>query len=100
VVPLGPNPTPQGYKRHPEDFRGLVLRVLYTQALRDRNLPEEDIRVLNKINPDLLFDLRSAGEAFEDMKQMGLSGALPLGEVNPLNQKISKCTQIVRKSTI
>ena len=32
----------------------------YTQALRDRNLPEEDIRVLNKIIPDLLFDLRSA----------------------------------------
>jgi len=53
----------------------------YTQALRDRNLPEEDIRVLNKIIPDLLFDLRSAGEAFEDMKQMGLSGASPLGEV-------------------
>jgi len=37
--------------------------------------------VLNKIIPDLLFDLRSAGEAFWDMKQMGLSGALPLGEV-------------------
>jgi len=41
----------------------------YTQALRDRDLPEVDIRVLNKIIPDLLFDLRSAGEAFEDMKQ-------------------------------
>ena len=53
----------------------------YTQALRDRDLPEEDIRVLSKIIPDLLFDLRSAGEAFEDMKQMGLSGARPLGEV-------------------
>jgi len=38
--------------------------------------------VLNKIIPDLLFDLRSAGKAFEDMKQMGLSGATPLGEVN------------------
>jgi len=37
--------------------------------------------VLNKIIPDLLFDLRSAGEAFEDMKQIGLSGASPLGEV-------------------
>ena len=35
----------------------------YTQALCDRNLPEEDIRVLNKIIPDLLFDLWSAGEA-------------------------------------
>ena len=48
----------------------------YTQALHGRNLPEEDIRVLNKIIPDL----RSAGEAFEDMKQMGLSGMTPLGE--------------------
>jgi len=37
--------------------------------------------VLSKIIPGLLFDLRSAGEAFEDMKQMGLSGASPLGEV-------------------
>ena len=37
--------------------------------------------MLNKIIPDLLFDLRSAGEAFEDMKQMGLSGASPLGGV-------------------
>ena len=54
----------------------------YTQALRDRDLPEEDIRVLNKIIPDLLFDLRGAGEAFEDMRQIGLSGATPLGEVN------------------
>jgi len=47
----------------------------YTQALRDRDLPEEDIRVLNKTIPDLLFDLRSAGKAYEDMKQMGLSSA-------------------------
>jgi len=53
----------------------------YTQALRDRDLPEEDIWLLNKIIPNLLFDLRSAGEAFEDMKQMGLSVASPLGEV-------------------
>ena len=37
--------------------------------------------MLNKIIPNLLFDLRSAGEAFEDIKQMGLSGASPLGEV-------------------
>ena len=37
--------------------------------------------MLNKIIPDPLFDLRSAGEAFEDMKQMGLSGASPLGGV-------------------
>jgi len=42
---------------------------------------QTDIRVLNKIIPDLLFDLRSAGEAFEGMKQMGLSGVSPLGEV-------------------
>ena len=53
----------------------------YTQALHDLDLPEEDIRVLNKITPDLLFDLRSSGEAFEDMKRMGLSGMSPLGEV-------------------
>ena len=56
----------------------------YTQALRDRDLPEEDIRVLNKTIPDLLFDLRSAGEAFEVMKQFGLSGATPLGEVKAM----------------
>ena len=37
--------------------------------------------MLSKIIPGLLFDLRSAGEAFKDMKQMGLSGASPLGEV-------------------
>jgi len=53
----------------------------YTQAPRDRDLPEEGIRVLSKITPDLLFDLRSADEAFEDTRQMGLSGATPLGEV-------------------
>jgi len=52
-----------------------------SKALHNRNLPEEDIRVLSKIIPGLLFDLRSAGGAFEDMKQMGLSGASPLGEV-------------------
>jgi len=34
----------------------------YTQALHGRGLSEEDIRVLDKIIPDLLFDLRSAGE--------------------------------------
>ena len=28
---------------------------------------------------------RGAGEAFEDMKQMGLSGAQPLGEVKTKN---------------
>ena len=52
----------------------------YTQALRDRDLPEEDIRVLNKVIPGFLFDLRVAAEAFEDMKQLGLSGVTPLGE--------------------
>ena len=36
--------------------------------------------MLSKIIPDFLFDLRGAGEAFEDMKQMGLSGVTPLGE--------------------
>ena len=43
-------------------------------------IPEEDIRVLSKIIPDILFDLQGAGEAFEDMSQMGLSGEIPLGE--------------------
>ena len=62
----------------PRNCKGMF--PAYTQALRDRDLPEEDIRVLNKIIPDLLFDLRGAGEAFEDMKQMGLSGVTPLGE--------------------
>ena len=37
--------------------------------------------MLNTIIPDLFFDLRSVGEAFEDIKLMGLSGASPLGEV-------------------
>ena len=69
---------------HPRHSHPQVLRVrkcasANTQALRDRNLPEEDIQVLNKIIPDLLFDLRSAGEAFEDMKQMGLSGTAGRG---------------------
>ena len=36
--------------------------------------------MLNKIIPDFLFDLQGAGEAFEDMKQMGLNGEQPLGE--------------------
>ena len=49
VVPPGPNPTTRGYERHPEDCKGMFS--VYTQALRDRDLPEED------------------------MKQMGLSGA-------------------------
>ena len=39
-----------------------------------------DIRVLNKTIPDFLFDLQGAGEAFEDMKQTGLSGEKLLGE--------------------
>jgi len=34
--------------------------------------------VPNKTIPGLLFDLRSAVKASEDMKQMGLSGASPL----------------------
>ena len=35
---------------------------------------------MNKIIPDFHFNLQGAGEVFEDMKQMGLSGAQPLGE--------------------
>ena len=52
----------------------------YSQALRDFDLPKEDIWVLSKITPDFLFDLQGAGEAFEDTKDMGLSGEKPLGE--------------------
>ena len=63
----------------PRTCKGLFSA--YTQALHGRDLSDEDIRVLSKIIPDLFFDLRSAGEVFEDMKQMGLSGASPLGEV-------------------
>ena len=63
----------------PRTCKGLF--AAYTQAPHGRDLPKEDIQVLNKVIPDLFFDLRSAGEAFDDMKQIGLSGASPLGEV-------------------
>jgi len=49
----------------------------YNKALRDRDLLEEGIRVLSKAIPDLLFDLRGAGEAFDDTKQLGLNGETP-----------------------
>ena len=62
MVPPGPNPTPRDTSGTPRTCKGLISA--YTQALHGRNLPEVDIRVLNKIIPDLLFDLRSAGEAF------------------------------------
>ena len=52
----------------------------YTQALHDLDLSEEDSRVLNKIIPDIPFDLLGAGEAFEGIKRIGLSGEKPLGE--------------------
>ena len=38
----------------PRTCKGLFSA--YTQALHGRNLPAEDIRVLNKIIPDLLFN--------------------------------------------
>ena len=41
----------------PRTCKGLFFA--YTQAPHGRDLPEEDIRVLNKIIPDLLLDLRS-----------------------------------------
>ena len=63
----------------PQTCAGLFS--MHTQSLRDSLLPEEDRRVLNKIIPDCLFDLQGAGEAFEDVKRMGLSGERPLGEV-------------------
>jgi len=52
----------------------------YTQALRDLGLPEEGIRVLNKITPSFCIDLLGPGEAFETIKKMDLSGETPLGE--------------------
>jgi hypothetical protein len=53
----------------------------YTQAPHDLDLPEEVIRVLNKIIPDISLDMRAAGEAFEGVNRMGLGGQEPLGEV-------------------
>ena len=53
----------------------------YTQALHALDLPEEGVRLLNKIIPDLSLDLRAAGEAFEGVNRMGLGGQEPLGEV-------------------
>ena len=53
----------------------------HTQPLYDLGLSEEDMRVFNKTIPDLQLDLQGAGGAFEDVKQMGLSGERPLGEV-------------------
>ena len=42
---------------------------VYNQALRDLDLPEEDIGVLHKIIPDFTLDRQGAG--VEDMKQTG-----------------------------
>ena len=53
----------------------------HTQPPRDLGLSEEDMKVLNKITPDLQLDLKGVGEAFEDVNQMGLSSEKPLGEV-------------------
>jgi hypothetical protein len=50
----------------PRTYKGMFSA--YTQALHDLDLPEEDIRVLNKIIPDLPFDLQGASEALKDMK--------------------------------
>ena len=36
--------------------------------------------MLKKIIPDFSFDLQGVGEAFEDIKRMGLGGEEPLGE--------------------
>jgi len=73
-VPSGPtSPTHLPGDTHP--FLRTGAAPLLGVGASFRNLPEVDIRVLNKIIPDLLFDLRSVGEAFEDIKQMGLSGA-------------------------
>jgi len=63
----------------PRTSKGLFYA--FTQAPHGRDLPKEGIRVLSKVISDLFFDLRSAVEAFEDIKQMGLSGASPMGKV-------------------
>ena len=42
----------------------------HTQPLRDRYLPEEDMRVLNKIIPDLQLDLEEVAVA----KRLGVRG--------------------------
>ena len=36
--------------------------------------------MLNKIIPDISFNLQGAGEAFEGIQRMGLGGEQPLGE--------------------
>ena len=46
--------------------------------------------MLNKITPDFHFDLQGAGEAFEDTKQMGLSGAQPLVKTKAPNSDYHK----------
>jgi len=46
----------------------LSLTTTKITTLHELDLPEEDIRVLNKIIPDFHFELQGAGEAFEDMK--------------------------------
>ena len=48
-----------GTSSTPKTCKGLFSA--YTKAPHGRDLPEKDIRVLNKIIPDLLFNLRSAG---------------------------------------
>jgi len=55
------NPTPGGTSGTPRTCKGLFSA--YTQAPHGRDLPEENIRLLSKFIPDLLFDLRSAVEA-------------------------------------
>ena len=45
-----------GTSGNPRTCKGMFSA--YTQALRDLDLPEDDIRVLNKIIPDFAFDLQ------------------------------------------
>ena len=75
---MGPDPTPGGTSGTLRSCKGLFSA--YTQALGDVDLPEKDTWVRSSIIPDFLFDLQGAGEAFDSIKQMGLSGAKPLGE--------------------
>jgi len=76
VVPPGPHRGDASGT--PRTCKGMFSA--YTQGLCDRSLSKEDARVLNKITPDFCVDLQGSGEAFKDMKQMGLSGEKPLGE--------------------
>ena len=53
-------PHRRGTSGTPRTSKGMFSA--YTQALRELDLPEEDIRVLDRAIPDFLFDLQGVGE--------------------------------------